>query len=80
MEKCKTCEFFNADPEHWPSPLKEWGDCKNEDVFQDASDFPFVESSNKVLFKYSADIEGSASFEVHENFGCVAHKKILKKT
>jgi len=72
MKKCKTCEFFDK------NPINGWGDCNNEGVFHDSSRWPMDKPLDTALFKYH-DCEGyGASFQVNENFGCIAHKQILK--
>lgn len=67
--KCKDCKFFDK------QPVKGWGDCNNDELFQDASDFIFVKPTEKTLFRYADKETIGASFQVHENFGCVGFKR-----
>lgn len=67
MKRCKSCDFFDG------KPGESWGDCDNEKIFHDGSDF-MNETPPSALFEYH-DSEGyGGSFEVHKNFGCVGHK------
>jgi len=69
----KDCGFFDK------NPVKDWGDCNNEEIFQDASDFLFIKPTKKTLFRYADSEQYGASFQVHKNFGCIGFKKKKKE-
>lgn len=73
--RCKDCEFFSTKPRWRGDHLFEnWGSCNNEGIFQDASNVT-LEPTEKTLFRFMDSEEYEASFQVHENFGCVGFKK-----
>ena len=71
--RCKNCKYFDG------NPADAWGYCNNEEIFQDASDFIIIKPTEKTLFRYMDSEQYGASFEVHENFGCVGFRKRHKK-
>ena len=68
-KKCKDCVSFDEEP------VKGWGSCYNDEIFQDASDPARTKPTEKTLFRYMDSERYGADFQVHENFGCVGFKK-----